>query len=151
MISWKGTFVNKQITAKAVTALLPNKFIPCRASGPLPPRRLGTFPPRGRQRAPASPQNRQSPTNKKPPPRPRKGDRKAVDEVLGLASACPTRYSLARSYAFLILRFSLTTCFSDLQETLLSWNSLSTRSRYPKKFDCRFRLPDWFFLYPFGK
>ena len=38
---------------------------PRRDHGPLPPRKLGTFPTRGRQRSPASPQNRQSPTNKK--------------------------------------------------------------------------------------
>ena len=45
--------------------------LPRRDHGPLPPRKLGTFPTRGRQRAPASPQNQPSPTNKKSLPRTR--------------------------------------------------------------------------------
>ena len=66
--------------------------LPRRDHGPLPPRKLGTFPTRGRQRSPASPQNRQSPTNKKAfPAHGEGGSRRLTEEVLGLAGSHQTR------------------------------------------------------------
>ena len=69
--------------------------LPRRDHGPLPPRKLGTFPTRGRQRSPASPQNRQSPTNKKAfPAHGEGGSRRLTEEVLGLAGSHQTRSHL---------------------------------------------------------